>query len=303
MRKRRLPRELVEFTERLLTGRKMQLRFDRYTSDWIPINNRIGQGDPLSMILYIIYNSDLVDVAKARKGREVLKELTLAFVDDTAFIAIAKDFKSTHRILQDMLERNGGRFEWSRTHNSRFETSKFTLIDFSLNRTKEQPSMNIQGNIIRPSRTHKFLGVIVDQELRWRAQVDNAVAKGTAYVLQIRRLSTMTKGIPMKLMRQLYHAVAIPKMIYAADLWFAPAFSDGSDSPQCGSLGTVKHLTSVQRIALLAITGAMRSTTTDLLEVHANVLPITLLLQNTCHRAIVHMSALPNTHPLHEPVR
>jgi hypothetical protein len=303
MQKRKLPRELVSFTERPPTGRQTQLCFDSFMSEWIPINNGIGQGDPLLMILYIIYNSNLVEVAKTRKGRESLKELTLAFVDDTAFIAIAKDFKTAHSILQDMLERAGGGFKWSRDHNSRFETSKFALMDFSLNRNKERPNMNIQGNIIRPSPTHKFLGVILDQELRWKAQVDYAVAKGTAHVMQIRRLSTMTKGIPMRLMRQLYQAVAIPKMLYAADLWFTPAFKDGSDTPQRGSLGTAKHLNTVQCIALLAITGAMRSTATDLLEVHANTLPITLLLQNFCHRAIVHISALPTSHPLYNPVR
>jgi hypothetical protein len=84
MRMRRIPRELISFTEQVLTGRKTQLRFDGYTSDWISIDNGIGQGDPLSMILYIIYSSDLVDIAKRRQGRKALTELTLAFVDDTA---------------------------------------------------------------------------------------------------------------------------------------------------------------------------------------------------------------------------
>ncbi|KIK37493.1 hypothetical protein CY34DRAFT_33659, partial [Suillus luteus UH-Slu-Lm8-n1] len=45
-----------------------------------------------------------------------------------------------------------------------------------------------------------------------------------------------------------------------------------------------------------------RSTTTDLLEVHANILPITLLLQNFCHRSITHISVLPKTHPLYNPI-
>lgn len=302
MRKCKLPRDLVDFTERLLTRRKTQLRFDSYISEWIPINNGIGQGDPLSMILYIIYNSNLVEVARLRKGREALKELTLAFVDDTAFIAIAKDFEAAHSTLQNMLEHEGGGFEWSTDHNSHFEMSKFALMDFSMNRKRTHPNMLIQGNVICPSPTHKFLGVMLDQELWWHAQVDYAVVKGIAHVMQIQRLSTMTKGIPMRLMHQLYHAVAIPKMLYAADMWFTPAFRDGSDVPQRGSLGVVKRRTTVQRIALLAITGAMRSTATDILEVHANVLPMTLLLQNICHRAIVRLSALPKSHPLHSPV-
>ncbi|KAJ8582676.1 hypothetical protein M405DRAFT_698294, partial [Rhizopogon salebrosus TDB-379] len=126
---RSIPKAIIDFTEQVLTGRQTQLRFDEFTLDWIPINNGIGQGDPLSMVLYIIYNSDLVDVAKKRHGKEAIQELTLAFVDDAAFIAIAKDFNATHDILKNMLERWGGGLDWSRDHNSRFETNKFALMD------------------------------------------------------------------------------------------------------------------------------------------------------------------------------
>ncbi|OJA13662.1 hypothetical protein AZE42_13373 [Rhizopogon vesiculosus] len=72
MRMRRIPTSIIDFTERLLTNRKTQLRFDGFTSDWIPIDNGIGQGDPLSMILYIIYSSDLVEVATPRRGRAAI---------------------------------------------------------------------------------------------------------------------------------------------------------------------------------------------------------------------------------------
>jgi hypothetical protein len=239
MKTRRIPKGIIDFTELVLTNRKTRLHFDGFTSDWIDINNGIGQGDPLSMILYIIYSADLVDVAEPRRGNRALRELTLAFVDDTAFVAIGPDFETTHSTLKNMLERPGGGFEWSRNHNSRFETNKFALIDFSMNKNRTRPPMNIQGAIIRPSPTHRFLGVILDQELRWKAQVDNAVAKGTAYVMQLRRLSTMSKGIPLRLMRQLYQATAVPKMLYAADIWFTPAFQDGSDTLQRGSI--IRH--------------------------------------------------------------
>jgi hypothetical protein len=260
MRMRRIPTSIIDFTERLLTNRKTQLRFDGFTSDWILIDNGIGQGDPLSMILYIIYSSDLVEVATPRRGRAAIQELTLAFVDDTAFIAIAKDFITTHQMLSDMLTRPGGGFEWSRDHNSRFEPNKFALMDFSMNRRKTRPNMNIQGSIIQPSFTHRFLGVILDQELRWTAQVDNAIAKGTAYVCQLRRLSTTAKGIPLQLMRQLYQATAVPKMLYAASLWFTPVYQNGSDHPLRGSMGVARRLSTVQRMAAVSMTGALLQT-------------------------------------------
>jgi hypothetical protein len=99
-----------------------------------------------------------------------------------------------------MLERPGGCYNWSRAHNSRFEANKFTLIDFSMNRRKMCPNMLIQGATITPTPSHHFLGVIVDQELHLKAQAANAIAKGTAYVFQLQRLSTAAKGLPLHLM-------------------------------------------------------------------------------------------------------
>lgn len=82
------------------------------------------------MICYLIYNLDLVEVAKGRIGNR-REEIALAFVDDTVFIAVAKTFEVTHEILKDMLNRQGGGFKWSKMHNSKFEPNKFALIDFT----------------------------------------------------------------------------------------------------------------------------------------------------------------------------
>ena len=223
MRTRRLPTEVINYTELLLRGRKTRLRFDDYISDWIPITNGMGQGDPLSMILFIIYNSDLVETA------ENSNELTLAFVDDTAFIAIGKDFHETHAILVDMLEREGGGYQWSKEHNSKFETSKFALIDFSMNRTKERPPIKVRGITIKPSTSHKFLGVILDQELRWKEQASYSLGKGTEYAMLMRHISGASWGTPSKLTRQLYQAVVIPRVTYAASVWMKPTHNRGLD--------------------------------------------------------------------------
>ena len=48
----------------MLTGRCTQLRFDNYTSSWFALDNGIGQGNPLLMLLYLYYNSDTLEVPK-----------------------------------------------------------------------------------------------------------------------------------------------------------------------------------------------------------------------------------------------
>ena len=60
-------------------------------------------------------------------------------------------------------------------------------------------------------------------------------------------------------------------------------------------------LTSTQRAGALTITGCLRSTPTDLLDLHTGMLPIHLEIDKHCHRAAVHIATLPPEHPLHKP--
>jgi len=293
MKKRGLPLEIVGFTERLLDNRKTKLRFDDYESEWFPLRNGIGQGDPLSMLLYVIYSSDLVDTARKEN-----RELALAFVDDTALVVVGKSIVEMHQKLKDMLKQQGGGYEWSANHNSRFETNKFALMDFSLNRAKPRPDMNLQGVTIKSAPSHKFLGVIIDNELRWTAQAAYATAKGAKYTILLRRLSATLWGVPAKLIRQLYLSVVIPKITYAAAVWLQPSFAHPSDKRLRGSKGIARKIGSTQRTAALAITGAMRTTPTDSLNVHANLLPTHLMFQQVLFRSALRLSSLPDAHPL-----
>ena len=55
MQKQQILEEYVCFVERMLTNQHIQLKFDGYLSDWIPINNGIGQGDPLLLWIFLIF--------------------------------------------------------------------------------------------------------------------------------------------------------------------------------------------------------------------------------------------------------
>jgi hypothetical protein len=115
-----------------LAHRRTKLKFDGFQStDWIPINNGIGQGDPLSMVLYIIYNTNLLKIYNGHEKTERAQ----AFIDDTMLLAIGKTFKDTHATLKDMMEHRGGGYDWAEVHNSHFETTKFALLDFCIQRT------------------------------------------------------------------------------------------------------------------------------------------------------------------------
>jgi len=125
LRKRRVPTKYTSFVHNMLRERFTTLKFDRYVSDRIPIDNRIGQGDPLSMVLYQYYNADLLDILKCAE------EDAVAYMDNAFMLASGKDFQSAHCKLAAMMGRAGGVEEWSKTHSSPLEYSKLALINFT----------------------------------------------------------------------------------------------------------------------------------------------------------------------------
>jgi len=89
LKKHSVPGVYIEFVRNMLTGRKTKLKFNNYTSHWFNLDNGIGQGDPLSMLLYLYYNADLLDVAGGQQ------ELALGYMDDVALVAVTKLFSQT----------------------------------------------------------------------------------------------------------------------------------------------------------------------------------------------------------------
>ena len=56
------PTQLISFFEAVLADRQTVLSFDGYVSEAFEIDNGIGQGEPSSMILYLIYSHALVGI-------------------------------------------------------------------------------------------------------------------------------------------------------------------------------------------------------------------------------------------------
>jgi hypothetical protein len=84
---------------RRLTGRKTTLIFDDFQSDKFDVDNGLNQGDPLSGITYIIYNSGFLACLRWDKGEHG--------IDDAYLLMIGHSFEETHAMLTDVMERPG----------------------------------------------------------------------------------------------------------------------------------------------------------------------------------------------------
>ena len=86
------------------------------------------------MVLYQYYNADLIDIPKHKE------EDAKAYVDDTFMLASAKDFPSAHCKLADMMCRENGVVNWTKTHSSPLEYLKLALINFTQLQKHGKPS-------------------------------------------------------------------------------------------------------------------------------------------------------------------
>lgn len=204
------------------------------------------------MALYQFYNADILDIPNSPQ------ELAEAYVDDAILIVTRKTFAEAHERIADMMQRENGMINWSKSHNLSIEYSKLALIDFSHHRVKKQrPPLELSGVTIEPTQSTKYLGIILDQHLNWGPQLAQVRGKGSMWTAQIKRLTRPTWGLTPKGARTLYVSVTLPHILYGLDIWCAPLYRRSAKGNRKGSVNMIKKLTTVQRVGAITVTGGL----------------------------------------------
>ena len=145
--------------------------------------------------------------------------------------------------------------------------------------------------------THKFLGVLLDNKLRFQKHAAYAIAKGEWWVSEVKKLSKVTRGMHGTFMRRLFYSIAAPSMLYTADVWCTqPAKRMGTKAAR-GIGVAIRKMESIQRKAVL------RTTPSDLLFSHADMPPLRTYVKNLCQWAALHITTLPKRHPVYAAAR
>lgn len=70
--------------------------------------------------------------------------------------------------------------------------------------------------------SYKYLGVVFDPKLTWRAHITKVVTKATWWTHQLWRISKTVGGLSPSKTHQLYNTVAMLAFAYACDIWYTP---------------------------------------------------------------------------------
>src|SRR5258708_3793283 len=101
-----------------------------------------------------------------------------------------------------------------------------------------------------------------------------------------------------KYARKLYIGVALPKMLYRAEVWCIPLSNKKPGQRKEGSVKVIEQLTRTQRAGALAITGGLHTSPTDTLDTLTYLLPFNLIIEKWCYRVAMCLALLPDRHPL-----
>jgi len=217
MKNRKVPEIIVRWVENFLQDRSTRLKFNGVESDRICTNAGIPQGSPISPILYMFYNAELLEIPQERSG-----VLSLGFIDDIAYAAEGETEEGNARELERMLieaER------WREKHGARFEGSKYVLVQFTkahMLTPEDEAQVRIGDTTIKHAEEAKYLGVMFDRKLSFHQHIQRAAKKGTQFALAISRISNCTWGPPYHQIRTLFASVTSPRMDYAATVWYKP---------------------------------------------------------------------------------
>ncbi|KAF7372603.1 hypothetical protein MVEN_00123200 [Mycena venus] len=250
------------------------------------VPNGLPQGSPLSALLYLIFADDLLDGD------------TLGYIDDNSRLEVGFSLEETTSYLRNYMVQHG--LPRSKRLGLRFDLPKFQLIHFvSPHRHTEHYRplpLHIGDICIEASTTAKLLGVLLDYKLSFRNHVELAHGRGTKAVLALSRIATPTFGLPHSYVRQLFLTIVVPRMEYALPVWYRPV-TERAGARRTGTVWVSKALGKVQRQACKLITGALRTTATDVLDFHANLLPIHICLNRSVFNAATRLATLPVSNP------
>ena len=299
---RHIPTCFTNIVAASLTGRTTRLKFDDHLSEALQLNNSTTQGDLSSMIYYSFYNAPLIKVATSED------ELSPSFVDDTMILAISNTIAQCHTKLKDTMERPGGCFEWSYTHNSPFELTKTALMNFprsyrdpipgNLSLDKPNPDGSTTNSLTAPVVSYKYLGIVFDPKLWWSLQHTKALTAASFWASRIWRLAKSASGVSTSGVKQLYNTVVVPRLTYGAEVWYTPLHRPNGLKNMCSLIKVTNKLCTAQRKITKVITGWLSTTAGDILNAHAYVLPINLLFNKLLFRSALRLCLLPKSHPL-----
>ena len=189
-----------------LSDRKQSVIYDGYSSSLKTITCGVPQGSILGPLLFLIYINDLTCVSDFFKP--------ILFADDTNLFCTGRDMLSMVDEINRELDKI---YSWLNANKLSLNIAKTNFMLFTP-KSASRPLLNItiDGQLISEVDHSKFLGVIIDNGLKWSNHINcisNKISKGIGIIIKGRKVFDQSTLL------SLYNTMVYPYLSYCIQVW------------------------------------------------------------------------------------
>ena len=273
--KKGVPPVYTKVLHSYLTNRSATVVIDEDSEVTKNLSQSCPQGAVLSPFLFNMFIDDLISSCIKYNSNIKIQ----AFADDIVLYMHKRKDQSAQE-MNDLLRHVES---WANKWHLRFNKDKTKAMLFSrLRKSQNELNLRFCDHLIEVTKQYKYLGIIFDSKLHWTIHLQYATAKAKKFIVQLNAASRLKWGLSPDANQHLYLNAIRPILLYGAVVW-------GNCLLRKSSLTLFQK---TERIALLTITGALRTSPTIALYVLAGITPIKYLLREriACefHRLLTH---------------
>jgi hypothetical protein len=233
-----------------LTERKQITKIDGDVSDEINVNIGVPQGSVLGPLLFIIYINDM--------PVNLRKSFINLFADDTLLWYHGTDFENVCNIVNNDLECLN---DWFKCNKLKLNVTKTQCMIIACSKVKINNLLRIypeckiilDGSVIEYTKNVKYLGVYIDEELKFNDHVNimlKKISKKLGY------LSRIGKNLDMQTRNLIFKTIIAPHFEYCSTIMW------------CTSDNNIKRLQLLQNKAMrIVLFMDKRTHVPDMIEV------------------------------------